>query len=114
MLVIVLGARGVRGLATQSNSVLRVSLAVLTVCMVSHSLHVSVWCECSQTGSSPQWSGVEVLEYINGISMVEIQKLLYTFLYQWKGYNYCYPLFFDGHDYMRIIDSQCIEIDALS
>ena len=79
MLVIVLGARGVRGLATQSNSVLWVSLAVLTVCMVSHSLHVSVWCECSQTGSSPQWSEVEVLEYINGISMVEIQKFLYTF-----------------------------------
>ena len=90
MLVIVLGTRGVRGLATQSNSVLRVSLAVLTVCMVSHSLHVSVWCECSQTGSSPQWSGVEVLEYINGISMVEIQN--------------CYTLFYiNGRDTIIVI-----------
>ena len=59
-----------------------------------------------------EWSGGARIHqwYIDGRDT----KLLYTFLYQWKGYNYCYPLFFDGHDYMRIIDSRCIEINALS
>ena len=66
MLVIVLGARGVRGLATQSDSVLRVSLAVLTVCMVSHSLHVSL--------------GVSV----SGVSVPRLAPVLSRYGVEWR------------------------------